>query len=229
MAVVVVVGGCSKESTQSESSFISHMCPSPVHSLGPGLFSFGVVIVFYFIFSLTPLLVLALLLLLLFFCFSSLSLPPSSAHYHLSSPSTPSITLSLSPSLWLPFRSAETPTKYQISKPTLCSVPPGELLRLSCPLPEAAAISWTKDGSALGLDNRTLIQQELLQIRDAVPTDSGLYACSALGVQGGQTLCFIVNVTGEWARRGQGGPRQRRVADGREGPSRACVVFLKRA
>ncbi|XP_031434382.1 fibroblast growth factor receptor 2 isoform X3 [Clupea harengus] len=89
----------------------------------------------------------------------------------------------------------ETPTKYQISKPTLCSVPPGELLRLSCPLPEAAAISWTKDGSALGLDNRTLIQQELLQIRDAVPTDSGLYACSALGVQGGQTLCFIVNVT----------------------------------
>ena len=82
MAVVVVVGGCSKESTQSESSFISHMCPSPVHSLGPGLFSFGVVIVFYFIFSLTPLLVLALLLLLLFFCFSSLSLPPSSAHRH---------------------------------------------------------------------------------------------------------------------------------------------------
>ncbi|XP_041922632.1 fibroblast growth factor receptor 2 isoform X3 [Alosa sapidissima] len=92
----------------------------------------------------------------------------------------------------------ETPTKYQISKqPTLCSVPPGELLRLHCPLPEAAAghISWTKDGAALGPDNRTVIQQELLQIRDAAPADSGMYACSALGVQGGQTLCFIVNVT----------------------------------
>ncbi|XP_048125495.1 fibroblast growth factor receptor 2 isoform X2 [Alosa alosa] len=92
----------------------------------------------------------------------------------------------------------ETPTKYQISKqPTLCSVPPGEFLRLHCPLPEAAAghISWTKDGAALGPDNRTVIQQELLQIRDAAPADSGMYACSALGVQGGQTLCFIVNVT----------------------------------
>ncbi|XP_062375864.1 fibroblast growth factor receptor 2 isoform X3 [Sardina pilchardus] len=91
----------------------------------------------------------------------------------------------------------ETPTKYQISKqPTLCSVPPGELLRLRCPLPEAgSAISWTKDGAALGPDNRTVIQQELLQIRDAAPADSGMYACSALGVQGGQTLCFIVNVT----------------------------------
>uniref|UniRef100_A0A8C1PZM9 Fibroblast growth factor receptor n=1 Tax=Cyprinus carpio TaxID=7962 RepID=A0A8C1PZM9_CYPCA len=80
--------------------------------------------------------------------------------------------------LSFPLRSAEPPTKNQNSKPTLCSVHPGELLKLTCPLPEAAAIVWTKDGSSLGPDNRTLIDQEWLQIRDATPKDSGLYACS---------------------------------------------------
>ncbi|KAK2896274.1 hypothetical protein Q8A67_010762 [Cirrhinus molitorella] len=89
----------------------------------------------------------------------------------------------------------EPPTKNQNSKPTLCSVHPGELLKLNCPLPEAAAIVWTKDGSSLGPDNRTLIDQEWLQIRDATPKDSGLYACSAVGSRAGDTLCFIVNVT----------------------------------
>uniref|UniRef100_A0A4W5LLU5 Fibroblast growth factor receptor n=1 Tax=Hucho hucho TaxID=62062 RepID=A0A4W5LLU5_9TELE len=39
-------------------------------------------------------------------------------------------------------------------------------------------ITWTKDGSSLGVNNRTLIEQEVLQIRDASPKDSGLYACS---------------------------------------------------
>ncbi|XP_016400421.1 fibroblast growth factor receptor 2-like isoform X6 [Sinocyclocheilus rhinocerous] len=89
----------------------------------------------------------------------------------------------------------EPPTKNQNSKPTLCSVHPGELLKLNCPLPEAAAIVWTKDGSSLGPDNRTLIDQEWLQIRDATPKDSGLYACSTAGSQAGGMLCFIVNVT----------------------------------
>uniref|UniRef100_A0A671T1J2 Fibroblast growth factor receptor n=1 Tax=Sinocyclocheilus anshuiensis TaxID=1608454 RepID=A0A671T1J2_9TELE len=90
---------------------------------------------------------------------------------------------------------AKPPTKNQNSKPTLCSVHPGELLKLNCPLPEAAAIVWTKDGSSLGPDNRTLIDQEWLQIRDATPKDSGLYACSAAGSRASDTLCFIVNVT----------------------------------
>ncbi|KAJ8340732.1 hypothetical protein SKAU_G00353650 [Synaphobranchus kaupii] len=89
----------------------------------------------------------------------------------------------------------EPPTKYQISKPTVCSVHPGELVKLSCPLPEAGPITWTKDGSSLGPNNRTLIDQEWLQIRDATPKDSGLYACSAVGPLGSDTLCFIVNVT----------------------------------
>uniref|UniRef100_A0A8C8IDX1 Fibroblast growth factor receptor n=1 Tax=Oncorhynchus tshawytscha TaxID=74940 RepID=A0A8C8IDX1_ONCTS len=99
----------------------------------------------------------------------------------------------------LPFlRSAEPPTKYQISKPTVCSVHPGELLKLSCLLAgEPGAITWTKDGSTLGANNRTLIEQEVLQIRDATPKDSGLYACSTVGPLGSDTLCFIVNVTGE--------------------------------
>ncbi len=99
--------------------------------------------------------------------------------------------------LSFPLRSAEPPTKNPNSKPTLCSVHPGELLKLNCPLPEAAVIIWTKDGSSLGPDNRTLIDQEWLQIRDATPKDSGLYACSATGSRAGDTLCFIVNVTGE--------------------------------
>uniref|UniRef100_A0A4W5MN56 Fibroblast growth factor receptor n=1 Tax=Hucho hucho TaxID=62062 RepID=A0A4W5MN56_9TELE len=90
----------------------------------------------------------------------------------------------------------EPPTKYQISKPTVCSVHPGELLKLSCLLAgEAGAITWTKDGSTLGANNRTLIEQEVLEIRDATPKDSGLYACSTVGPQGSDTLCFIVNVT----------------------------------
>uniref|UniRef100_A0A672LR46 Fibroblast growth factor receptor n=1 Tax=Sinocyclocheilus grahami TaxID=75366 RepID=A0A672LR46_SINGR len=97
--------------------------------------------------------------------------------------------------LSFPLRSAEPPTKNQNSKPTLCSVHPGELLKLNCPLPEAAAIVWTKDGSSLGPDNRTLIDQEWLQIREATPKDSGLYACSAAGSRASDTLCFIVNVT----------------------------------
>uniref|UniRef100_A0AAY4E1A9 Fibroblast growth factor receptor n=1 Tax=Denticeps clupeoides TaxID=299321 RepID=A0AAY4E1A9_9TELE len=89
----------------------------------------------------------------------------------------------------------ERPTKYQISKPTVCSVHPGELVTLHCPLPDAAAIAWTKDGSTLGPDNRTRIEQELLQIRNAAPTDSGLYTCSVVGSAGNEALCFVVNVT----------------------------------
>ncbi|MBN3326699.1 FGFR2 factor, partial [Atractosteus spatula] len=89
----------------------------------------------------------------------------------------------------------EPPTKYQISKPTVCSVHPGDLLKLSCPLPEAGTITWTKDGSSLGPNNRTLIVEESLQIRDATPKDSGLYACSTVSPIGSDTLCFIVNVT----------------------------------
>uniref|UniRef100_A0A8C9SGS3 Fibroblast growth factor receptor n=1 Tax=Scleropages formosus TaxID=113540 RepID=A0A8C9SGS3_SCLFO len=89
----------------------------------------------------------------------------------------------------------EPPTKFQMSKPMVCSVHPGDVLKLNCPLPGAAAITWTKDGSSLGPNNRTVIEQESLQIRDANPRDSGLYACSAVGPPGSHTLCFIVNVT----------------------------------
>ncbi|XP_022599355.1 fibroblast growth factor receptor 2 isoform X1 [Seriola dumerili] len=86
----------------------------------------------------------------------------------------------------------EASNKYQISKPTVCSVHPGEVLKLSCPLPSPGTITWTKDGSSLGTNNRTLIEQEVLQIRDATPKDSGLYACTSVGKD---TVCFIVNVT----------------------------------
>uniref|UniRef100_A0A8C2ILW7 Fibroblast growth factor receptor n=1 Tax=Cyprinus carpio TaxID=7962 RepID=A0A8C2ILW7_CYPCA len=131
-----------------------------------------------------------------FFCFRCLTLAPScvlrlTLFLFLCAPCHPFPPALLS----FPLRSAEPPTKNQNSKPTLCSVHPGELLKLTCPLPEAAAIVWTKDGSSLGPDNRTLIDQEWLQIRDATPKDSGLYACSAAGSRASDTLCFIVNVT----------------------------------
>uniref|UniRef100_A0A8D0AN68 Fibroblast growth factor receptor n=2 Tax=Sander lucioperca TaxID=283035 RepID=A0A8D0AN68_SANLU len=91
-----------------------------------------------------------------------------------------------------PIRSAEASNKYQISKPTVCSVHPGELLKLNCPLPPTGTITWTKDGSSLGTNNRTVIEQEVLQIRDATAKDSGLYTCTSVGKD---TVCFIVNVT----------------------------------
>uniref|UniRef100_A0A1A7XWX3 Fibroblast growth factor receptor n=2 Tax=Iconisemion striatum TaxID=60296 RepID=A0A1A7XWX3_9TELE len=86
----------------------------------------------------------------------------------------------------------EASNKYQISKPTVCSVHPGEVLKLSCPLSATGTITWTKDGSSLGTNNRTLIEHEVLQIRDATPKDSGLYTCTSVGKD---TVCFIVNVT----------------------------------
>lgn len=82
---------------------------------------------------------------------------------------------------------------------------PGEVLKLSCPLPPTGTITWTKDGSSLGTNNRTLIEQEVLQIRDATPKDSGLYTCTNVGKD---TVCFIVNVTGE------SGIRQVRMGQG---------------
>ncbi|XP_078128487.1 fibroblast growth factor receptor 2 isoform X2 [Sander vitreus] len=86
----------------------------------------------------------------------------------------------------------EASNKYQISKPMVCSVHPGELLKLNCPLPPTGTITWTKDGSSLGTNNRTVIEQEVLQIRDATAKDSGLYTCTSVGKD---TVCFIVNVT----------------------------------
>ncbi|KQK81696.1 Fibroblast growth factor receptor 2 [Amazona aestiva] len=56
-------------------------------------------------------------------------------------------------------------------------------------------ISWTKDGVPLGPDNRTVIIGEYLQIKDATPRDSGLYACTAVRTLDSDTLYFIVNVT----------------------------------
>ncbi|KAI6066483.1 Fibroblast growth factor receptor 2 isoform X3 [Aix galericulata] len=89
----------------------------------------------------------------------------------------------------------EPPTKYQISQPDVHSALPGEPLELRCQLKDAVMISWTKDGVPLGPDNRTVIIGEYLQIKDASPRDSGLYACTAVRTLDSDTLYFIVNVT----------------------------------
>lgn len=123
------------------------------------------------------------------FCFSTMAcFFLSHLSFYSSSSCAPS-------SYWnLPLPHADTSNKNQISKPMVCSVHPGEVLKLSCPLPATGTITWTKDGSSLGANNRTLIEQEVLQIRDATPKDSGLYTCTSVGKD---TVCFIVNVTGE--------------------------------
>ncbi|XP_058236844.1 fibroblast growth factor receptor 2 isoform X1 [Hemibagrus wyckioides] len=91
---------------------------------------------------------------------------------------------------------AEDPSvNSESSKATVCSVHPGDIVKLNCPLPEAAAIVWTKDGTSLIPDNRTLIEREQLHIRHAAPTDSGLYSCQATGARSTDAVCFIVNVT----------------------------------
>lgn len=76
---------------------------------------------------------------------------------------------------------------------------PGESLELHCPLGDAATISWTKDGLHLGPSNRTVLIGEYLQIKGTTPRDSGLYACTAARTVGSETVCFMVNVTGELA------------------------------
>uniref|UniRef100_A0A7N4NNM7 Fibroblast growth factor receptor n=1 Tax=Sarcophilus harrisii TaxID=9305 RepID=A0A7N4NNM7_SARHA len=89
----------------------------------------------------------------------------------------------------------EPPTKYQISQPDVYAVLPGEPLELRCPLKDAIMISWTKDGVQLGPNNRTVLFGEYLQIKGAIPRDSGLYACTAARTIDSETLYFMVNVT----------------------------------
>ncbi|TRZ02381.1 hypothetical protein DNTS_021094 [Danionella cerebrum] len=89
----------------------------------------------------------------------------------------------------------EPSPKNQKCAPTQSSVHPGELLKLKCPLSGADDIIWTKDGTPLIPDNRTLITQDRMQISDTSPKDSGLYSCSATGSRDCDMFRFIVNVT----------------------------------
>uniref|UniRef100_A0A8C4T1H5 Fibroblast growth factor receptor 2 n=1 Tax=Erpetoichthys calabaricus TaxID=27687 RepID=A0A8C4T1H5_ERPCA len=84
-------------------------------------------------------------------------------------------------------------TKFQISQPVVHSFHSGEALKLDCQLSEPGTVVWTKDGSPVKPNNRTAITDGSLQIGDASPTDSGLYACST--VRPLAVLYFIVNVT----------------------------------
>ncbi|XP_039599486.1 fibroblast growth factor receptor 2 isoform X3 [Polypterus senegalus] len=89
----------------------------------------------------------------------------------------------------------DSPVQFQITQPVVRSFPVGDQLKLRCPLLEPGSLIWTKDGYALVPNNRTFIFERLLQINDASPLDSGLYACSTVRPLGPDTLYFIVNVT----------------------------------
>ncbi|KAL0616738.1 Fibroblast growth factor receptor 2 [Plecturocebus cupreus] len=94
-----------------------------------------------------------------------------------------------------PSRTAEPPTKYQISQPEVYVAAPGDSLEVRCLLKDATVISWTKDGVHLGPNNRTVLIGEYLQIKGATPRDSGLYACTTTRTVDSETWYFMVNVT----------------------------------
>ncbi|XP_075767097.1 fibroblast growth factor receptor 1 isoform X1 [Pelodiscus sinensis] len=76
------------------------------------------------------------------------------------------------------------------------SAHPGDLLQLRCRLREdVQSISWVRDGVQLSENNRTRITGEEVEVRDAVPEDSGLYACVTNSPSGSQTTYFSVNVS----------------------------------
>uniref|UniRef100_A0A8V5HF60 Fibroblast growth factor receptor n=1 Tax=Melopsittacus undulatus TaxID=13146 RepID=A0A8V5HF60_MELUD len=82
------------------------------------------------------------------------------------------------------------------------SAHPGDLLQLRCQLrDDVQSINWVRDGIQLSENNRTRITGEEVEVRDAVPEDSGLYACMTNSPSGSETTFFSVNVSGskDWA------------------------------
>ncbi|NXH11611.1 FGFR1 factor, partial [Bucco capensis] len=76
------------------------------------------------------------------------------------------------------------------------SAHPGELLQLRCRLKhDVQSINWLRDGMQLAENNRTRITGEEVEVRDAVPEDSGLYACMTNSPSGSETTYFSVNVS----------------------------------
>uniref|UniRef100_U3JVZ0 Fibroblast growth factor receptor n=1 Tax=Ficedula albicollis TaxID=59894 RepID=U3JVZ0_FICAL len=95
--------------------------------------------------------------------------------------------LCLCSALLLPWR--ETPVESY-------SAHAGELLQLRCRLREdVQSISWLRDGAQLAENNRTRITGEEVELRDAGPADSGLYACVTNSPSGSETTFFSVNVS----------------------------------
>lgn len=77
------------------------------------------------------------------------------------------------------------------------SAHPGDLLQLRCRLrDDVQSINWVRDGVQLSENNRTRITGEEVEVRDAVPEDSGLYACMTNSPSGSETTYFSVNVSG---------------------------------
>ncbi|NXM71146.1 FGFR1 factor, partial [Serilophus lunatus] len=76
------------------------------------------------------------------------------------------------------------------------SAHPGDLLQLRCRLrDDVQSINWVRDGVQLAENNRTRITGEEVEVRDAVPEDSGLYACMTNSPSGSETIYFSVNVS----------------------------------
>uniref|UniRef100_A0A8V5HBG8 Fibroblast growth factor receptor n=1 Tax=Melopsittacus undulatus TaxID=13146 RepID=A0A8V5HBG8_MELUD len=103
----------------------------------------------------------------------------------------------LSPSLFSPFLTPPALPKAKIEVESY-SAHPGDLLQLRCQLrDDVQSINWVRDGIQLSENNRTRITGEEVEVRDAVPEDSGLYACMTNSPSGSETTFFSVNVSAE--------------------------------
>uniref|UniRef100_A0A8V5HB82 Fibroblast growth factor receptor n=5 Tax=Neoaves TaxID=3078114 RepID=A0A8V5HB82_MELUD len=101
----------------------------------------------------------------------------------------------LSPSLFSPFLTPPALPKAKIEVESY-SAHPGDLLQLRCQLrDDVQSINWVRDGIQLSENNRTRITGEEVEVRDAVPEDSGLYACMTNSPSGSETTFFSVNVS----------------------------------
>uniref|UniRef100_A0A8B9GND7 Fibroblast growth factor receptor n=2 Tax=Telluraves TaxID=3073808 RepID=A0A8B9GND7_9PSIT len=103
----------------------------------------------------------------------------------------------LSPFLFSPFSLLTPPAlpKAKIEVESY-SAHPGDLLQLRCQLrDDVQSINWVRDGIQLSENNRTRITGEEVEVRDAVPEDSGLYACMTNSPSGSETTFFSVNVS----------------------------------
>ncbi|NP_001296329.1 fibroblast growth factor receptor 1-A isoform 3 precursor [Danio rerio] len=84
------------------------------------------------------------------------------------------------------------------AEPTSYTLDSGEKLELSCKAKEdTQKVTWTKDLVPLVDGEHTRLRNDQMEIEKVEPTDSGLYACFAQGLNSNHTEYFNISVTDE--------------------------------